>query len=97
MAFKHYYEGNQQRKNFKLHYRCRYKSFENIKINYSNKTYNSMFDDNIDINPIFIVGMPRSGTTLIEQIISCHSKVYGGGELTTVGKFGKIVLKKILI
>tara|TARA_B110000305_G_C19456631_1_gene651386 strand:- start:2860 stop:4395 length:1536 start_codon:yes stop_codon:yes gene_type:complete len=31
--------------------------------------------------PIFIVGMPRSGTSLIEQILSNHSKVYGGGEL----------------
>tara|TARA_Y100000741_G_scaffold291527_1_gene231684 strand:+ start:1423 stop:3066 length:1644 start_codon:yes stop_codon:yes gene_type:complete len=31
--------------------------------------------------PIFILGMPRSGTSLIEQIISNHSKVYGGGEL----------------
>lgn len=31
--------------------------------------------------PIFIVGMPRSGTTLVEQIISSHSDVYGGGEL----------------
>ena len=30
--------------------------------------------------PIFIVGMMRSGTTLIEQIISTHSKVFGGGE-----------------
>ena len=30
---------------------------------------------------IFIVGMPRSGTTLIEQIISSHSNVFGGGEL----------------
>ena len=29
---------------------------------------------------IFIVGMPRSGTTLVEQILSSHSKVYGGGE-----------------
>ena len=26
--------------------------------------------------------MPRSGTTLIEQIISSHKKVYGAGELT---------------
>ena len=33
------------------------------------------------ITPIFIVGMPRSGTTLIEQIISNHSKVHGGDEL----------------
>ena len=31
--------------------------------------------------PIFIVGMPRTGTTLVEQILSCHSDVQGGGEL----------------
>lgn len=31
--------------------------------------------------PIFIVGMPRSGTTLVEQILSSHSAVYGAGEL----------------
>lgn len=31
--------------------------------------------------PVFIVGMPRSGTTLVEQIISRHSKVFGAGEL----------------
>ncbi|MEM8833407.1 MAG: sulfotransferase, partial [Pseudomonadota bacterium] len=31
--------------------------------------------------PIFIVGMPRSGTTLTEQIISSHPKVFGAGEL----------------
>ena len=30
---------------------------------------------------IFILGMPRSGTTLMEQIISSHSEVYGAGEL----------------
>lgn len=30
--------------------------------------------------PIFIVGMPRSGTTLVEQIISAHPQVYGAGE-----------------
>lgn len=31
--------------------------------------------------PIFIVGMPRSGTTLVERIIASHSKVAAGGEL----------------
>jgi tetratricopeptide (TPR) repeat protein len=31
--------------------------------------------------PIFIVGMPRSGTSLVEQIIASHSQVYGAGEL----------------
>ena len=34
--------------------------------------------------PIFIVGMPRSGTTLVEQIISSHHAVYGAGELTAI-------------
>ena len=36
------------------------------------------FDDD---TPIFILGMPRSGTSLVEQILSSHSKVYGAGEL----------------
>src|SRR5262249_52657565 len=31
--------------------------------------------------PIFVIGMPRSGTTLIEQIIASHPLVYGAGEL----------------
>ncbi|HQZ12424.1 MAG TPA: sulfotransferase [Devosia sp.] len=31
--------------------------------------------------PIFVVGMPRSGTTLIEQILASHPDVYGAGEL----------------
>ncbi|MDG2047772.1 MAG: sulfotransferase [Halioglobus sp.] len=31
--------------------------------------------------PIFIVGMPRTGTTLVEQILSSHSQVYSAGEL----------------
>tara|TARA_B110000503_G_scaffold39896_1_gene65529 strand:+ start:2353 stop:4119 length:1767 start_codon:yes stop_codon:yes gene_type:complete len=36
--------------------------------------------------PIFIVGMPRSGTTLVEQILSSHSMVRAGGELNEMSK-----------
>ncbi|MGA9031053.1 MAG: sulfotransferase [Sulfuricaulis sp.] len=36
--------------------------------------------------PVFIVGMPRSGTSLLEQILSCHSKVHARGETKDVGK-----------
>ncbi len=35
--------------------------------------------------PVFIVGMPRSGTTLVEQILSSHPAVFGAGELLRVG------------
>lgn len=31
--------------------------------------------------PVFVTGLPRSGTTLVEQILSAHSAVTGGGEL----------------
>ena len=41
-----------------------------------------------ELVPIFIVGMPRSGTTLIEQIVSAHPKVTGGGELNFIKNLG---------
>lgn len=34
--------------------------------------------------PIFIVGMPRSGSTLVEQILASHPQVYGAGELVNL-------------
>jgi cytochrome c-type biogenesis protein CcmH/NrfG len=36
--------------------------------------------------PIFIVGMPRSGSTLIEQILASHPQVFGAGERTDFGE-----------
>ena len=38
--------------------------------------------------PIFILGMPRSGTSLIEQIISSHTQVMGAGELWDINFHG---------
>ena len=42
----------------------------------------------IDPIPIFILGMPRSGTTLVEQILSSHSNVTGAGELAQLARYG---------
>lgn len=39
--------------------------------------------------PIFIVGMNRSGTSLVEQILSTHSMVHGAGELPFVDRLAK--------
>ena len=39
-----------------------------------------------DRTPLFILGMPRSGTSLVEQILASHPDVYGAGELNDLGK-----------
>ncbi|WAC61250.1 tetratricopeptide repeat-containing sulfotransferase family protein [Brevundimonas sp. SL130] len=40
-----------------------------------------------DADPIFVVGLPRSGSTLIEQILASHSLVEGTQELTEIGRY----------
>jgi tetratricopeptide (TPR) repeat protein len=39
-----------------------------------------------DQRPVFVIGMPRSGTSLVEQILACHQQVTGAGELTDLGR-----------
>ena len=61
---------------------------------YSIKTLSSL--NQFNIRPIFIVGMPRSGTSLVEQIISNHPDVYGAGELNTLTKLTSPVINNFL-
>lgn len=56
------------------------------------KIDNSLLEPS-QLRPIFILGMPRSGTTLVEQIISSHSKVFGAGELEYISKYSFEELK----
>ncbi len=56
--------------------------FHKIKEIFSKKNTPIANDKEISVEPIFICGMPRSGTTLCEQIISTHSKVGAAGELS---------------
>ena len=39
---------------------------------------------NVSELPVFVVGMPRSGTTLVEQICASHSRIFGAGELDAI-------------
>ena len=45
--------------------------------------------------PIFVTGMPRSGTTLTEQILCSHPRVYGAGELPWMTRISSLVPKVI--
>lgn len=45
-------------------------------------------------SPVFLVGSPRSGTTLLDQILSSHPKVYVAEEKPTVGAMGEYMRKK---
>lgn len=80
-AFKAYAEGN------RLHYLSQPWDKKNLHelVEEMPKVFNSSFLKRSQIIketrcPIFIVGMPRAGTTLIEQILSSHANIYGAGE-----------------
>jgi len=60
------------------------KLFNNIKSFFSKISLNQLNFNKKKI--IFILGMPRSGTSLVEQIISSHKNVYGGGEIPILGR-----------
>ena len=91
-SFKYYSEGNSLRKKL-LNYNIDedIQLFSKLKKTHPIIKKNCLTNPKLDnkIKPIFIVGMPRSGTTLIEQIISSHSKVTGLGELDYFDQFGK--------
>jgi tetratricopeptide (TPR) repeat protein len=48
-------------------------------------------DGNPSETPVFIVGMPRSGTSLVEQIAVSHSGVFGAGELDDIASIDLMV------
>lgn len=96
-AFKYYEKGNELRRK-----EIKYRHEEDRKLFWAIKNRSPRIrefsipvtDVVADLNPIFIVGMPRSGTTLVEQIVSSHGDVTGAGELPFVSQFGSSLLKE---
>lgn len=59
--------------------------FEYLEEHYTRDWLDSLPDGNPDPSPIFVLGQPRTGTTLIERIITSHSQVHSAGELQQLG------------
>ena len=97
-AFSFYQEGNKShRKNINFSIENEKKEISDIKNAFNKKFFSNYTESiNLDNTPIFIVGMPRSGTTLVEQILSSHPNVYGGDELNYIPDLVKKYLKNDL-
>lgn len=59
--------------------------FEYLQQQYTQDWFGQMPDGNPDSSPIFVLGQPRTGTTLVERIITAHSQVHSAGELQQFG------------
>ena len=98
LALKYLDEANKiKKKNSNFSLQAEKKLFENIKnIFKQNVTELVRHNHNIKFTPIFILGMPRSGTTFLEQVLSSHSSIHGAGELNYLPKIiDNIKLDKI--
>ena len=82
-SFIHYKEANLlQRKKIDFSLKLEEEKFKEIKNIYNKKLFDKYKNCGCaDYSPIFVIGMPRSCTTLVEQILSSHSKVYGAEEV----------------
>lgn len=96
-AFNHFKEAGRLRQSF-LNYNIEQDEaiFELIKMKASHLNVSDfkIEESRTQNNPIFIVGMPRSGTTLVEQIISSHSLVTAAGELPFLSDLCHPILSK---
>jgi tetratricopeptide (TPR) repeat protein len=81
-AFRYFAEGNRiARHHLKYSAELERKKFQNIKRIFGPDFIKQHALSGIeDGSPIFIVGMPRSGSTLVEQILASHPNVFGAGE-----------------
>ncbi len=87
-AFEHYRQANRQRAG-----RARYdprkveaEVTRHMQV-FDEKFFQSRsgFGDDSEL-PLFIIGMPRSGTTLVEQVLAAHPEIHGAGELLDISE-----------
>ena len=83
LAFDHYRQANAlKRRSLAYDPRDNTRLFEKLIETYSKDFFERKRDVGCDSDlPVFIVGLPRSGTTLVEQILASHGSIHGAGEL----------------
>ena len=96
-AFKHFEQANSlKRASMKVDKAGHQRWMDNLR-----ETFNASFYrqregyGNESDKPVFIVGMPRSGTTLVEQIISSHPQAHGAGELAKIGDLARTLCESV--
>ena len=92
-SFKNYSNGNKIIKKI-TNYKIQEEKNEFLEIKGFNYENLNIANNNKHRKLIFIVGMPRSGTSLVEQILSSHSEVFGGGELPFLEKEVRMLFQK---
>lgn len=81
-AFEHYAKGAKARRAaIQYDEQAEVDMFEALERTFNQDWFKNVGEGHSDASPIFIVGQPRTGTTLIERIITAHSDVSSAGEL----------------
>ena len=94
LAFEHYHAGNlEDHPGYDV--KSTEHQFLSLRGVYARKDVDPPRASNRSELPVFIVGMPRSGTTLLEQILASHPDVHGAGELEDIHHLAGSLAKRL--
>ncbi len=96
-AFRHYRAGNDLKKASSLYQADATTAYVDRVIATFGAEFFARMDraDSQSELPVFIVGMPRSGTTLVEQILASHPQVHGAGELDYMRQITQLLPERL--
>jgi tetratricopeptide (TPR) repeat protein len=93
-AFRHMQEGNRQKRSRVVYdEKQALEQFERIRASFDRDLLARKAGGFRSDAPIFVLGMPRSGTTLVEQILAAHPAVHGAGELTDFSRLANQICR----